>query len=92
MMVFWQSLVIALVLLVLALLFVAGLVALRRRRRSKSPPRQGWLTDEMIRQIVASGTLSGSQVPDEELDLDEIAREEERFWSESWDESEPRWE
>jgi hypothetical protein len=36
--------------------------------------------------------LSARQVPEEALDLEEIAREEERFWSESWEEPDHYWE
>lgn len=79
------------------LLFVAALmsglvVTLFRRRRFKAPPQDGWLSDDMVRQIIERGTLTDGQVPEEALDLEEIAKEEERFWSETWDESEPYWE
>ncbi len=80
------------ILLALGLLFVGGFLALRRRRRLQSPPQEGWLTDDMVRQIVDHGRLRGGQVPEEALDLEEIAREEERFWSEKWDEPEHHWE
>ncbi len=86
----WLSVVVTL--LVLALLLAAGVIAVLRRRRVKAPPADGWLTDEMIRQIIRNGSLTGEQVPEEALNLEEIAREEERFWSERWDESEPYWE
>lgn len=76
----------------LALLVAAGILALVRRRQIKSPPQEGWLTDAMIRQIIRRGTLSDRNVPEEALNLEDIAREEERFWSETWDESEPYWE
>jgi hypothetical protein len=79
-------------LLLLALLIVAGVVQVARRRRAKSPPETGWLTDDMVREIIEQGALSERFVPEEALDLEEIAREEERFWSETWDETEPYWE
>ena len=74
-------------------LFVAAwLMARRRRRRLRPPGTIGWLTDDMVRDIIETGTLDGPGVPEEDLDLDEIAREEERFWSETWDEPGPYWE
>lgn len=83
---------IALTLLILALLIAASLVMLVRRRRLKASPPEGWLTDDMVRQIIERGALSARQVPEEALDLEEIAREEERFWSESWEEPDHYWE
>ncbi len=81
-------------LVVLAILAFSVLVAfaiVSRRSRVRGPKESGWLTDEMIQEILRSGKLSGRDVPEEGLDLDEIAREEERFWSEMWDEPEARW-
>ncbi|NIR43351.1 MAG: hypothetical protein GWN99_05375 [Gemmatimonadetes bacterium] len=78
--------------ILLALLIAAGMVQVARRRRRKVPPETGWLTDDMVREIIEEGELSGRYVPEEALDLEEIAREEERFWSETWDETEPYWE
>lgn len=83
---------VALTLLIVALLAVAGAMRWGRRRRWQTPPRSGWLTDAMVRQIIRSGTLNGRHVPEADLDFEEIAREEERFWSESWDEPGPYWE
>lgn len=77
---------------ILVLLVTAGIMTFVRRHRAKPPPQVGWLTDAMVQQIIRHGTLSARQVPEESLDLEEIAREEERFWSETWDESEPFWE
>ena len=79
-------------LLFLALLLAAGIVALLRRRWADSPPQAGWLTDDMVDHIIRRGTLSARNVPEESLDMEEIEKEEERFWSETWDESEPYWE
>lgn len=86
----WLSLILS----VLALLFLllASFVVIWRRRRVNVPSREGWLTDQMVRQIIERGTLSDGQVPEAALDLEEIAREEERFWSETWDEPEHYWE
>ena len=63
------------------LVVVAGLGYRRRINRLK---RRG-LSDAEIRQIEVSGRVE----VDEPLDLAEAADEEERFWSESWDEPEP---
>ena len=78
-------------------LFIAALMSgfviiVFRRRWFKRSPQDDWLTDDMVRQIIDQGSLTDHQVPEEELDLEEIAKEEERFWSETWDESEPYWE
>jgi hypothetical protein len=58
----------------------AGLVARRRLARLRAG-----LSDEAIREIESGGRLQ----LDDPLDLAEAAEEEERFWSESWDEPEP---
>ena len=71
---------------------IVAFVIVSRRRRSSNANRTGWLTDDLIAEIMRTGTLSGRHVPEEGLDLEEIAREEERFWSETWDEPEAHWE
>ncbi len=76
----------------LALLVAAAVVMTLRRRRLRARARTGWLTDDMVRQIIEVGTLTDEQVPEGDLDLEKIAREEERFWSESWDEPDRYWE
>ncbi len=86
----WLSLILSV--LALVFLLVASFVVIRRRRRVKVPARDGWLTDEMIRQIIERGALNDEQVPEAALDLEQIAREEERFWSETWDEPDHYWE
>lgn len=63
-------------------LLVAGAGLLVRRRMARL---RGGLTDESIRAIEEYGRIA----VDEPLDLEEAAEEEERFWSESWDEPEP---
>lgn len=77
--------------LVVAILAVAGVVRALRRRRLGSSPQSGWMTDEMVRQIIKVGALTDRQVPEEALDLEQIAKEEERFWSETWDEPDRYW-
>lgn len=69
-----------------ALLAAAGVVTWRRRRALKGPPDSGWLTDAMVDRILREGRLEDRHVPDEALDLNEIRQEEDRFWSETWDE------
>lgn len=54
------------------------------RKRLAEHRRRG-LTDDAVRRIEAHGRVE----MDEPLDLEEAAEEEEKFWSESWDEPEP---
>ena len=63
-------------------LLVAGAGLLVRRRMARL---RGGLTDEAIRAIEEHGRIA----MDEPLDLEEAAEEEDRFWSETWDEPEP---
>lgn len=67
---------------VAALLVVAAWVGYRRRLRDAIG---GTLDDGHIRQIENAGRIE----VDEPLDLEEAREEEERFWSEEWDEPEP---
>jgi hypothetical protein len=70
--------------LVLAMLALAGgVLYLQRLKATVDPPR---LTDEMMRRIETDGWLAPDE--EEQLDMGTIADEEERFWSESWDEPE----
>jgi hypothetical protein len=75
-----------------ALLVAAATIYVWHRRRPKASLPDGWLTDDMVQQIIDLGVLSERQVPEEALDLKEVAQEEERFWSETWDEPERYWE
>lgn len=86
----WLSIILSA--LALVFLAVASFVVIWRRRHSSTPVREGWLTDDMVRQIIERGALTDEQVPEAALDLEQIAREEERFWSETWDEPEHYWE
>ena len=72
----------------LVLLLVAAGLALRSRRREAFGPRT-LLDDDAINRIIEDGRLFVDE--DEPLDLDEIEDEEERFWSESWDEPSGEW-
>ena len=72
--------------IVLAGLLVAAGFSVHQRRRdalASPPPR---LDDEAVRRILETGQLAVDE--DEPLDLAEIEEEEERFWSESWEEPE----
>ena len=67
------------------LAIVAIIIAYARRKvwLDTSEPR---IDDDAVRTILATGALSVEV--DEPLDLREIGEEEERFWSETWDEPE----
>jgi uncharacterized protein involved in cysteine biosynthesis len=85
-------LLIVLVFIAATLLLLAVVYLLTHRRRVAASPQDGWLTDAMVQQIIEVGALSERQVPDRALDLEEIAKEEEKFWTETWDEPEHYWE
>jgi len=70
-----------------ALLIVAAAVTLHVRRRDAFGGAR-IMDDAAIDQIIERGEL---YVDDEELDLDSIDEEEDRFWSESWDEPTGDW-
>ena len=69
-----------------AVALLAGIRYLVRLRAARAdedaPPR---VDDDAIRQILERGTLSAGT---DGLDMGEIARAEEDFWAESWDEPE----
>jgi hypothetical protein len=67
------------------LAFLAGL-GLRGRVRERIGRRAPTVDDDAVRMILKTGTLSTDE--DEGLDLNDIAEEERRFWSESWEEPE----
>jgi hypothetical protein len=68
-----------------ALVVAAGLKARARRRAALGAALPG-VDDDAVRSIVETGALSVDA--DEPLDLREIGEEEERFWTETWDEPE----
>jgi hypothetical protein len=69
-----------------ALVAGAGL-RYRRRLRSERPSEHPPAVDDLaLQRILDEGTLPAAD--DEPLDMDEVARAEEEFWSESWDEPE----
>lgn len=67
------------------LLLVAGM-RMRRESRRRYEQQGPEVDDEAMRRIVEDGVLVTEE--DEPLDLDEIQREERRFWEETWDEAE----
>ena len=71
-----------------ALLAVAAGVTLHVRRRG-AWVRVPVVDDALVEQIIHTGQVSVED--DEPLDLDQIDDEEERFWSESWDEPTGDW-
>lgn len=70
------------------LLLVLVLAAAWRLRQRREQVRGGSfrIDDEAIEQILSHGSLSAPD--DEPLDEEEIARAEEEFWQQSWDEPE----
>ena len=86
----WLFAALVVVAILISSVIVAFVIVSRRRRTSDGG--YGWLTDDLIGEIMRTGTLSSRHLPEEGLDLEEIAREEERFWSETWDEPEAHWE
>ena len=70
--------------IVLALLVLAAGVAVRMRVRSATRREEVELDEQMIRRIEEEGRLETDER--EPLDWDEIREEEDRFWSETWDE------
>lgn len=75
-------------LLLSVLVVVAGLVA-RWRLRSRTRSGRIRLSDEAIRRIEREGRLETDER--EPLDREQIREEEDRFWSETWDEPENLW-
>jgi hypothetical protein len=74
----------ALVMLGLAVLAVAGGVVVRLKMRAFKRREEPELDEEMIRRIEEEGRVETEER--EPLDYDEIREEEDRFWSETWDE------
>jgi hypothetical protein len=79
-----------------AILIVAAAVSLHVRRREAVASSVPFVDDEAIRQILRTGELAAGDSAATELELlfeedeplvqEEIDDEEERFWSETWDE------
>lgn len=73
----------------LATLAILAGVSLRARRDHVIGRGRPVLDDAAIEQIIERGEIWVDE--DDPLDLDEIDDEEERFWSESWDEPQGDW-
>jgi hypothetical protein len=70
-----------------ALAILIVLVAIPRiRARRERRPRHPVVDDAAIERILRHGTLSSGD--DEPLDEQEIARAEQEFWEQSWDDPE----
>jgi hypothetical protein len=65
------------------LAFAAG-VSLRTKLRDRISGTLPVIDDATVEEILRSGTVATSE--DEPLDLGDIDEEEQKFWSESWDE------
>ena len=68
------------------LVLAAGARYLYRLRAARRPRRAPRVDDDALRRIIETGTLAAAD--DDRLDMDEAARAEEEFWSETWDEPE----
>lgn len=73
----------------LAALTIAAGVTMRQRRVSAYRSEGPRVDDAVMQQILTRGEVWLDD--DEPLDLDEIDDEEERFWSERWDEPSSEW-
>ncbi|SVD28903.1 uncharacterized protein METZ01_LOCUS381757 [marine metagenome] len=70
----------------LTILVMAAALRMYMRRKELFASNVPALDDNAIDTILEIGELSTDE--DEPLDLEEIDEEEERFWTESWDEPE----
>ena len=68
----------------LAVLAFAAGVSLRTKLRDRISGTLPVIDDATVEEILRSGTVATSE--DEPLDLGDIDEEEQKFWSESWDE------
>lgn len=73
----------------LAVLAMVAGFSLPARRKEAFGVDRPVLDDDLIAQIIERGEIYLDD--DEPLDLDEVDDEEERFWSESWDEPSGDW-
>lgn len=65
-------------------LAVLGGLEVRRKARASRHEDHASLDDDAIQRIMETGAISVDEDPP--LDMEEIEEEEERFWSERWDE------
>ena len=69
------------------LLWIAmGVLALLAGILSRRGERRSGLSDDLIRQIEATGRIDREDV--EPLDVDDIRAQEDEFWAQTWDEPE----
>ena len=71
---------------ILTVLVIAACILVYVRRRASFARPEPRLDDDAVRTIVETGALTLED--DEPLDMREIGEQEERFWSETWDEPE----
>ena len=71
---------------ILTVLVIAACIFAYVRRRASFGSEAPRVDDAAVRAIMETGALSVED--DEPLDLREIGEQEERFWSETWDEPE----
>ena len=72
----------------LGVLVISAQVSLRLRRSRKIEEKAQILDDQAVDRIIRHGKIS---INEDVLDLEAIDDEEERFWSETWDEPEEAW-
>ena len=72
----------------LGVLVISAQVSLRLRRSRKIEQKAQILDDQAVDRIIRHGKIS---INEDVLDLEAIDDEEERFWSETWDEPEEAW-
>ena len=72
----------------LGVLVISAQVSLRLRRSRKIEQQAQILDDQAVDRIIRHGKIS---INEDVLDLEAIDDEEERFWSETWDEPEEAW-
>lgn len=70
-------------------LLVAAGISIHVRRKGAVASETPVVDDHVIEQILETGVVFIEE--DEPLDLDDVDDEEERFWSESWDEPTGEW-
>ncbi len=70
----------------LGIFLVVAWLSVRARFRRALADESVKVDDDAVAQILEDGVLSTSE--DEPLDLEQIQKEEESFWEETWDEPE----
>ena len=72
----------------LGAMVISARVSLRLRRSRQVEEKTQILDDQAVDRIIRQGKIS---INEDVLDLKAIENEEERFWSENWDEPEEAW-